>query len=253
MVTTSIVILSNPSPLSGVSLVLPTYNEEQRLPGTLQAIAEFRSRQPLYYECIVVDDHSVDQTHSVAAEFAANHSWFRLISLHGNRGKGNAVREGVLNSRCQLIFFLDADLAAALDNLSPAIKMLSDADMVIGCRTHEKSNILTPQPFSRRLFSRAGNLLIRKMAQLQYRDTQCGFKGFRYRTAKELFSVMRINEYMFDVELLVRGKAFGVRICEMPLQWQDMPGGKFSMLIELPGTLKDLLTIRRIYINKQYR
>ena len=138
-----------------LSLIIPAYNEAQRLPSTLQSLLDYRQEHGVPAECIVVDDGSGDATAKVVAGFAAGEPWCRLHRLDAHTGKGAAVRVGMLESACDQAFFTDADLSASLTNLAPASRLLDgDVDVVLGSRTHPEAKIVRPQPFTRRLAAR---------------------------------------------------------------------------------------------------
>lgn len=229
-----------------LSLIIPAYNEAERLPSTLQSLQKYRREHSGPAECIVVDDGSGDATAEVVAGFAAGEPWCRLHRLDAHAGKGAAVRSGMLEAVCDQAFFTDADLSTSLANLVPASRLLdSDVDLVLGSRTHPDAKIVRPQPFTRRLAARLGNRLIRSAVALPYLDTQCGFKGFRLGAAKRLFEGMTVTGFMFDVEILVHARRAGMSIAEFPVEWADRPGGQFSLGSNVIGILSELRRIRR--------
>lgn len=228
-----------------ISLVVPAYNEAGRLPLALQTIQRYRQEHPVIEECIIVDDGSDDNTADIAAGFAVRETWCTLKRLDAHRGKGVAVRAGMLLAQCEQVFFTDADLSASLANIPPASRQLGEnVDVLIGARTHSESRITRRPPISRRIAARFGNILIRVMLGMPYRDTQCGFKGFTRESVYPLFSPMTTAGFMFDVEILARARQTGMRIGEFPLEWADRPGGTFKLRTSLTEILGELYRIR---------
>jgi dolichyl-phosphate beta-glucosyltransferase len=147
---------------TSVSLIIPAYNEAERLPLTLRCIQSYRQQNAGPSECIVVDDGSEDSTADVVIGFSSEHPWCCLHRLDAHTGKGAAVRAGMLQAKCDLVFFSYADLSASLANLTTALRLLSgDVDVVFGSRTHPDAKIVRRQPVSRRFAARLGNCLIR--------------------------------------------------------------------------------------------
>ena len=229
-----------------ITAILPVFNEERRILFTLKQLEQFNNGRPNPVKFTVVDDGSTDKTFLIVKDFADTRPWINLLKLPDNKGKGAAIKEGVTKADGKFIFFMDADLPVPLDTITEAILILeSGADLVLGSRTHPQSRILNQTP-SRRIISRIGNMLIRISTGLPFSDTQCGFKGFTRTAAKELFSRLKTDGYMFDVEILVMASKAGFRIREIPVQWSHVPDGSFNPLTDSIKMLRELYRIGSI-------
>jgi glycosyltransferase involved in cell wall biosynthesis len=203
-----------------VSLVIPAYNEEQRLPGCLAALRRVLAGA----EIVVADDGSRDATARVAAAWGA-----RVVKLEENRGKGAAVRAGVLAARGEKVVVTDADLAVPPELVPGMLDLLGRADVVIGSRRHPDSVIPRPQPLSRRAAGRLFGAGVRLFTGLAYSDTQCGFKGFTRRAAGLIFSRLQTPGFAWDVEVLLLARDLGLVVVEMPVVWCDGAGSRVSL------------------------
>ncbi|WP_211230003.1 dolichyl-phosphate beta-glucosyltransferase [Desulfovirgula thermocuniculi] len=220
------------------SVVVPAYNEETRLPGTLEAIRAHLSGRE--YEVVVVDDGSSDRTAEVAGEFGC-----RVVRHPRNLGKGTAVRTGVLASRGDLILVTDADLAAPVTELPKLEAALErGADIAIGSREAPGARVRRASP-GRKLAGRLFNLLVRLLTGLPYRDTQCGFKLFRGEAARALFSRAACDGYCFEVEVLLLAREMGLRVEEVGVEWHDRPGSKVRLLRDGWRMFRELLELKR--------
>lgn len=221
-----------------LSVVIPAYNEESRLPATLEALQEFLSGRE--HEIIVVDDGSSDRTAEAAEEFGC-----RVVRHPRNLGKGAAVKTGVLASSGDLVLVTDADLAAPVTELPKLEKaLISGADIAIGSREAPGARVKRAS-FKRRLAGKAFNLLVRVLTGLPYRDTQCGFKLFRGEAAGALFSLAECRGYCFDVEVLLLARKMGFRSKEVGVEWCDAPGSKVTLGRDGWRMLRELAEIRR--------
>ncbi|MBV9469822.1 MAG: glycosyltransferase family 2 protein, partial [Abitibacteriaceae bacterium] len=184
-----------------LSLVVPAYNEENRLPATLTRIAEYLATRDFSYELIVVDDGSRDGTREVVNDFAATHSWARLAAYNDeqgqplNRGKGYAVRYGVLHALGQDVLFSDADLSTPIEEMEKLLPLIADdkCQIAIASRALPKSNLTVHQPWYREWMGRSFNKLVQSIAVPGIQDTQCGFKAFRGDVARRVFGLARID------------------------------------------------------------
>jgi dolichyl-phosphate beta-glucosyltransferase len=242
--------------LDSISIVIPAYNEEQRLGPTLTAILSFLSQRPSRFaEVLVVDDGSRDGTARIVEQFSAAHPQIRLLRNPGNRGKGYSVRHGVLESRGEWILFTDADLSAPieeLDNLFDAVRR-THADIAIGSRALERSLIQVHQSWFRETAGRMFNLFLRLLTGLPFLDTQCGFKLYRRQAAQEIFRRQRLERFGFDAEVLYIARRLGFRCVEVPVRWSHSPGTKVSMLRDSLDMFLDLLRIRWNDLLGRYR
>jgi len=242
--------------LDSISIVIPAYNEEQRLGSTLNAILSFLNQRPSRFaEILVVDDGSRDRTARVVEQFSADHPQIRLLRNPGNRGKGYSVRHGVLESRGEWILFTDADLSAPieeLDKLFDAVRR-NHADIAIGSRALDRSLIQVHQSWFRETAGRIFNLFLRLLTGLPFLDTQCGFKLYRRQAAQEIFRRQRLERFGFDAEVLYIARRLGFRCVEVPVRWSHSPGTKVSMLRDSLDMFLDLLRVRWNDLLGRYR
>jgi len=243
--------LSEKDPLSfaenpTISVVVPAYNEENRLGDTLPVIYGYLKEHYPQFELIVVDDGSIDRTPSIVQEFAQQHPEVRLLSYQPNRGKGYAVRTGVLQSRGEWVLFSDADLATPIEELaSLAAKLREGYDIAIASRAVRGANLVIRQPWYREFAGRSFNLMVQLLAVPGIHDTQCGFKLFRQEAAREIFSRCEENGFSFDIEVLHVALRLGYRIAEVPVHWMHREGSKVRLLRDAVRMFAALLRISR--------
>jgi len=226
-----------------LSIVVPAYNEARRLPVTLGRLASFAASRPFVTEVLVVDNASTDATKAVVMEFASRCPAVRYLH-EATRGKGAAVRAGVMAASGEYILFSDADLAVPVeesDNFLPP--RVPDCDIAIGSR-EAKGARRYGEPFRRHLMGRAFNLLVRGLLLPGLQDTQCGFKAFRRDVARDLFSAGTVHGWSFDVEILHIARLRGYRIAEIPVQWYYGEESKVRPLRDTWRMLNEILKIR---------
>jgi len=232
--------------LDSLSIVIPAYNEERRLPATLDKVLDWLRVQHLtLHEVIVVDDGSSDRTAATVEEFAQTHAEVRLVQNPGNRGKGYAVRNGVLAARGEWILSTDADLSTPIEEISKleSAAVKQGAVVAIGSRALDKSLVEIHQPLLREYSGRFFNLVMRIVTGLSFRDTQCGFKLFRADAAREIFSRQKQDGFSFDVEDLLIARKLQLQAIEVPVRWANAEGTKVRLSQGLKSFL-DLLAIR---------
>lgn len=242
--------------MDSVSIVIPAYNEETRLPASLDAVTRYlRQGRRRFTEIVVVDDGSTDATAAVAERYAAAHPEVRLLRNPGNRGKGFSVRHGVLEARGDWILFTDADLSAPIEEATKLFRAVEEhgAQIAFGSRGLDRSLIEIHQSWFRETAGRLFNLLVRILAGLPYADTQCGFKLFERRAAREIFRRQRLDRFGFDVEVLYLARRLGFRAVEVPVRWRHCEGTKVSMWRDSADMLVDLLRIRWNDLLGRYR
>lgn len=241
--------------LRSLSIVIPAFNEEQRLPSTLARITAWLETRPLdFVEILAVDDGSTDRTAEVVREAAARDPRIRLLENPGNRGKGYAVRHGMQKAQGEWVLFTDADLSAPIEDLvrlEAAVERES-ADGAIGSRALDRSLVLKHQSPMRELSGRLFNLCMRLITGLPYRDTQCGFKLFRRDVAQCVAARQRSDGFGFDVEILFIARKHGYRIVEVPVRWANVEGTKVSLAKGLAAFL-DLVRVRWNDLRGRYR
>lgn len=238
-----------------LSIILPAYNEAERIIPYLRSITAYMERRGLAYEILVVDDGSTDETAVVVEKFRTEAPAIRLLQLIYNTGKGGAVRRGILEARGHLRLFADADGATPiqeLERLEGCVKV--GADIAIGSRfLASRDNRYTVKArWHRTVLGNLFNRVVQRLGVRGITDTQCGFKLFREPVARDLFSVARVNGYGFDLELLYIARCRGYRIAEVPVNWTDQPGTKVWVLRDGLRMLLELLTVRRKAANGRY-
>ncbi|HWP48987.1 MAG TPA: dolichyl-phosphate beta-glucosyltransferase [Candidatus Limnocylindrales bacterium] len=228
-----------------LSIVLPAYNEEKRIPGSLQKMIQYLNNSDYLYEIIVVDDGSTDHTLEVATAAATACKNFKIIQNKTNRGKGYAVKTGVLQSKGEIILFSDTDLSTPIEELPKLLKYLQEGyDIAIGSRALPESEVRLHQARGREGMGRIFNFLVQALVIEGIRDTQCGFKCFKRQAAEAIFQKQRLNGFSFDVEILYLARKLGYRIAEVPVVWLNSKETKVSILRDPLYMLMDLLKIR---------
>lgn len=231
-----------------LSIVLPAYNEANRLKPSLERILEYLNRRTdLEAEVIVADDGSTDQTAEIARSFAPV---VRVVPLK-HQGKGGAVRGGVLASHGDLILLTDTDLSTSIKTLDRFLDLIKDQDIIIGSRALPDSKIIQAQSWAKVWLGRLGNLFIRLMAAPGIHDTQCGFKLFT-RDCRRLFEKQRLTGWGYDFEIIYLARRFGYRVLEAPVEWRNDTASKVRPLDYL-ATFKELLAIHWNNLRGLYR
>jgi glycosyltransferase involved in cell wall biosynthesis len=233
-----------------LSVVIPAYNEEKRLPENLKRIAAYL-REAGYpsAEVLVVNDGSSDGTSAIAARLAAELSGgslaLRVLENPGNRGKGYSVRHGMLEASNDWILFSDADLSAPIEECEKLIAAVDGGRFqgAIGSRAIDRSLIGVHQPMFRELMGRVFNLVVRTVAGLRFADTQCGFKLFSKRAARQIFPKQRLERFGFDVEVLYLAKKLALPVVEVPVIWNDCEGTKVRLFGGVDAFV-DILRVR---------
>ena len=227
-----------------LSIIIPAYNEETRLPQTLPKVAEFVEAQTYVTEVLVVDDGSVDRTAEIVQEFAGNHPSIRLVRAeHG--GKGHAVKIGMLQAQGEYQFLCDADLAMPITELPKFLPPNIDSyEVAIGSREAEGA-VRYNEPVYRHVMGRVFNWLVKIMAVPGFEDTQCGFKCFHRSVSGDLFSQQTINGFGFDVEVLYIAQKRGYSIVEIPIHWYYQSESKVHPVRDTIRMFRDMMTVRR--------
>ncbi len=233
-----------------LSIVVPAFNEEKRLPGNLPVIRNYLDGLKITYELIVVDDGSSDKTSELVSEF----EFVRLITLKENQGKGAAVKTGVLVATGDFILFMDADLATPLEEIPRIYGIIKESNvgLVFGSRDMPDSQLLKHQPGLREVSGRVFNKIVQALALPGVVDTQCGFKIFTNRAANEIFSRMTLNSFSFDVEIIYLAQKLGLGFREVPVQWEHKDGAaaftkRGDHLKHGLRMIRDVSKIRRIH------
>jgi dolichyl-phosphate beta-glucosyltransferase len=237
-----------------ISIIIPAYNEEARLPLFLGSIAAYFEPQDISYEIIIVDDGSTDSTAGVVERLAADNPSIKLIRLAANRGKGCAVRTGMLQARGKLLLFTDADGAtpiAEFQRLKDAVK--KGADLAIASRALRDDSCVVVARLHRKVIGTVFNLIVSVVAIQGVKDTQCGFKLFTAESAASIFPLQRIDGFGFDVEILFISNKLGHRIVEVPVSWTDIKGSKVMLMRDSVKMFADIFRTRLNNLRGYYR
>lgn len=232
--------------MHSLSIVIPAFNEELRLPGTLERIRNFTDSRPWHFlEVIVVDDGSRDRTAAVVEHSASGWPALRLLKNPGNRGKGYSVRNGMSAGQGDWLLFTDADLSSPIEELDKLLRAAEEtgAKVVLGSRALDRRLVSVRQPAVRELSGRFFNRVMRMVTGLPFRDTQCGFKLFQREAARQIFPRQRLDGFGFDVEDLFIAKQLGIRCEEVGVRWANVEGTKVGFSNGLDAFL-DLWRVR---------
>jgi dolichyl-phosphate beta-glucosyltransferase len=238
-----------------ISIIIPAYNEQVRLPDTLRRIAEYlRASGWSFQEILIVDDGSRDGTAAAGEEFAKNQPNARVLRNPGNRGKGYSVRSGMLEARGEWRLFSDADLSTPIEELEKLWGVVAKGKdpVAIGSRAVDRSLIGVHQPGHRETMGRLFNGVMRLATGLAISDTQCGFKLFRADVAQEVFSRQLLERFGFDAEVLYIADRRGYGIAEVPVRWNHVDGSKVGMMTGMRA-FEELLEIRINSLRGRYR
>lgn len=228
-----------------MSVVVPAFNEETRLKVSLPHLWRSLKRRFTDFEIIVVDDGSSDRTAEIVSSFSAGHGGVRLIRHDVNRGKGYAVRTGMLAALGDHVLFSDADLSTPAKEVGKLLDAIAGGcDIAIGSRARRESLILRRQPIYREFMGKTFNRIVRLLAVGGIRDTQCGFKCFTRQAAREIFSMGRVNGFSFDVEALYIARRKGFKVREVGVLWRNHPQSKVHPVKHSLQMLKELVLIR---------
>jgi glycosyltransferase involved in cell wall biosynthesis len=227
-----------------LSIVIPAFNEELRLPTSLERIAEYIRNSGRDTEVIVVDDGSRDRTAAVAESFRDRIPQLRVVPNGRNRGKGFSVRHGMLEARGELVLFSDADLSAPIEEADKLIAALETCDVAIGSRALDRSLIAIHESLFREFAGIIFNKIVRFVLRLPFVDTQCGFKAFRRERCRIIFDQQRIERFGFDPELLYLARHHGLNAVEIPVRWAHSPATKVNMLRDSVQMFLDIFVIR---------
>lgn len=228
-----------------LSLIIPAFNEAQRIGSTLRRAHRFLAARPTSFEIIVVDDGSTDHTVALVTALASELPGLRVLRSPANRGKGHAVRRGMLAATGQIRVFSDADGSTPIDELDPLLRALAaGADIAIGSRYLAASRVTRPQPWFRRVWSRLVNRVVQRMLLPGVLDTHCGFKAFTAAAAGHTFAACTVDGWSFDLEVLARARAHGLRIQEVAVRWENDERSK-ARLGQLPREVRHVYRIRQ--------
>ncbi len=228
--------------MSKLSVIIPAYNEEERLGSRLESVLLYLHKNYPGFELIIVDDGSTDNMTKAVRKIIAKDKFAKLISYFPNMGKGYAVRTGVLASTGDTVLFMDADLSTPLEEIPKILKMLKQADIVIGSRGKSDA------PMTRQIASHIFDQIKYMMVGLRrFQDTQCGFKAFEGGIARKLFAKSKVDRFMFDVEILYLAEKLKLNIIELHVKWSDVPDSKVRFWEGVKNMFRDLWRIRQLH------
>ena len=227
-----------------LSIIIPAYNEELRLPATLERIASFIGGSGRETEVLVVDDGSKDGTAAVAEYFQIKIPSLRVVSNGVNHGKGYSVRHGIQEARGRVALFTDADLSAPIEEAEKLLAALDKNDIAIGSRAMDRSLISVHESLFREFAGIIFNKIVQLILGLPFVDTQCGFKAFLLERCRIIFKQQTIERFGFDPELLYLARHHGLHAVEIPVRWGHSPATKVSMLRDSMQMFLDVFTIR---------
>jgi len=236
----------------GISIVIPAYNEEKRIGSALSKISEYMRLRKDDYEILVVDDGSKDNTKSVVFDHIKKDKNIKYIANPGNKGKGYAVRNGMLNSSMDFVLFSDADLSTPIEELGSFLQYTDDFDVIIASRNMKESNVVK-QPIYRRLPGKIFPLFVNLLAVRGIKDTQCGFKLFSRDAAHKIFHLQHLHGFAFDVEVLFIARKLGLKIKEVPVTWRNDADSKVHVVRDSGRMLAELVKIRMNQVKGKYK
>jgi len=226
-----------------LSIIIPVYNEEQRLEKGLSEVLRYLRKQQFSWELIVVDDGSADQTVAIAEKIFISTENALLIK-NPHLGKGGAIKKGVLSARGRWLIFLDVDLATPIEELKKFMQLRKNYDIIIGSRKMKGSRILVHQPRFREFGGKIFTALTNAMVTKGISDITCGFKLYRTEIAQKLFREARLSDWSFDAEIIFLAQKMGARIREAPVSWRDDPHTKVTLLKDTLNAFLGLVKIR---------
>ena len=236
-----------------LSIVIPSFNEELRLPVSLEKIAAYIRQKRPNTEVIVVDDGSTDRTAAVAEAWRGALPMLRVVSNGVNRGKGFSVRHGSLEARGDVVLFTDADLSSPIEEGEKLLAALASHDVAIGSRAVDRSLIEVHESPFREFAGIVFNRIVRVTLRLPFVDSQCGFKAFRRERCRIIFEQQTIERFGFDPELLYLARHHGLSIAEVPVRWAHSPATKVNMMRDSVQMFFDVFVIRANAVRGRYR
>ena len=232
-----------------LSVIIPAYNEAERLPSTLEeAYGWLTEKLPDDFEIIVVDDGSSDGTVKQTREMITTHPLLKMLVQPQNRGKGAAVKRGMLEASGDIRLFMDADHSTHIREAEKVLTAVNNsAEVVIASRQHPESDISVHQSWLREHMGQSFNFIMRSIVGLKMEDTQCGFKAFTAKAAEDIFSRQKLEGFSFDVELLFLASKLGYQIAEIPVEWINEPNSRVRMIADPVLMFADVVRIRQLH------
>ena len=225
-----------------LSVIIPVFNEEKRIKNLKEIISYFKKHR-FTWETIIVNDGSTDKTVQVLKSLKRENK-FRLISYSPNKGKGAAIKEGILSAKGKYRLFLDIDLSTPITEFDKLLPYIKKYDIVIGSRKMKGSNVIIHQPISREILGKMFTLLSQRILQMRVSDFTCGFKCFSKKAVEEIFPKQTIDRWGFDSEILYISKLKKHSVKEIPVSWKNDPGTKVKFPQDILQSLEELIRIR---------
>jgi len=236
------------------SIIIPAYNEGERIAGSLGKILAYAGSRGWQGEILVVNDGSSDDTPALVEEFAKKHAEVKLLQNPGNRGKGYSVRNGMLQATGEMLLFTDADLSSPIAEASKLFGAIEQgADVAIGSRWLASQMQTQRQSLIRQVYGRVFNLVLRVILGLSFKDTQCGLKAFTRKAANAIFPRQTIERWGFDAELLVIAKELGLKVAEVPVEWAHDSRSKINPTLDGIRMFMETLAIRWNALTGKYK
>jgi dolichyl-phosphate beta-glucosyltransferase len=236
-----------------LSVVIPIYNEENRILKSLKKIIHYFSNKGINFEIILVNDGSIDRSLEIIKNFQEEKSNFdnlyiTIIDNKENKGKGFSIREGIMYSNGEFVLFTDADLSTPIDHLDEFLSYLrDDYSIAIASRGLPDSRLIISQNVFRKNMGKIFNFIVRSSIKLPFKDTQCGFKLFKKKAAKKIFQLVKISDFSFDVEVLYIAKQLGYKIVEIPVTWENSADSKVSVFKDSVKMFMSVLKIKKMH------
>ena len=232
-----------------LTIVVPAYNEAKRIRSSLEQLIRFSETRTYPCEILIVVEKSSDGTLRIAQDMLKGRPAFQVVDNQVHRGKGYAVKSGMLKAQGELIVFMDLDLSTPLDEIGPFLeKMHKDPSMgiLIGNRRHPETEIVRRQSLVRQTMGRIFNWFVQRIAIRGIRDTQCGFKMFRKHTVRPIFQRQKTDRFSFDVEVLLLAQELGFKIADSPVRWKNEGESKVNIITDSIRMLVDLFRVKRL-------
>lgn len=228
-----------------LTIIIPVYNEENRIKTTLLTMADFIQEENITAEIIVVDDNSHDRTEEIVTKKQKTINNLKLLKLERNFGKGYAIKKGIEVAKGKYILFADADNSTPIEEWNKFVPYFKQGfDVIIGSRYLKGSKIKIRQPRYRMVITKIANFLVKVFLLNDIKDTQCGFKAFTHKAAKEIFSLQKVKRFAFDIEVLAIAQNAGYKIKEVPVNWYDSAESKVRLVRDSLVAFKDLVYIK---------
>jgi glycosyltransferase involved in cell wall biosynthesis len=236
-----------------LSVVIPAYKEEKRIHKIFDAIIAYQEKADFLIETIVVNDGSPDKLVDTVRKYRGKIPNLKFIDRKENKGKGYSVKEGALNANGKYILFADADNSTPFEQIDKLLKYIGKYDVVIGSRYCKGGKLAHPQPLTRIIGGRVLNLVIQLLATRGIKDTQCGFKLFEHKAAKQIFRRQTFDRFSFDIELLAIARKLGYKTKEVGITWYDDPHSTVKPLKDGIQMIRDAWRVRKNILLGKYR